>query len=176
MVEHAPAPLLVLGTVIVPVTPLGTGVTVGDAPTCRPCGPTGAPGTVPSEEVTPSEGMTVPTWANAGLQPSKDPTVAIINNGRMEDTPIRAEGLRSERPQGPQAVRQRRRHGSFSWPLTENGLSQHSRRHRRSGDPGVALSGEAQGPGGGAGARARRIAACGRGRRHTSNAAHHPTR
>jgi hypothetical protein len=94
----------VLGTAIVPVMPFGTGVTVGAAPTCRPLGPTGAPGTVPSEEVVPIDGMTVPTWANAGLQPSKEPTVAMINNGRMEDTPIRAERLRSERPLGPQAV------------------------------------------------------------------------
>jgi hypothetical protein len=95
--------------VTVPVTPLGTGLTVGDAPSCKPFGPTGAPGTVPSEEVAPSDGVTVPTWANAGLQHNKGPTVAMINNGRMKDTPIRAEGLRSERPQGPRAVRQRRR-------------------------------------------------------------------
>jgi hypothetical protein len=87
----------VLGTIIVPVTPFGTGVTVGDAPNCRPFGPTGAPGTIPSEEVVPSEGMTVPTWANAGLQPSKGPTVAKIKNGRMKDSPVRAERLRSQR-------------------------------------------------------------------------------
>jgi hypothetical protein len=72
----------------VPVTPLGTGVTVGDAPNCRPFGPTGAPGAAPSEEVMPSEGMVVPTWANAGLQPSNDPTAAMINNGRIKDSPI----------------------------------------------------------------------------------------
>jgi hypothetical protein len=89
-VEHAPAPLLMLGTAIVPVMPFGTGVTVGAAPTCRPLGPTGAPGTVPSEEVMPSGGMTVPTWANAGLQPSNDPTVAKINNGRIKDSPVMA--------------------------------------------------------------------------------------
>jgi hypothetical protein len=87
-VEQAPAPLLMLGMAIVPVIPFGTGVTVGAAPTCRPLGPTGAPGTMPSEEVVPSEGMTVPTWANAGLQPSNDPTVAKINNGRIKDSPI----------------------------------------------------------------------------------------
>jgi len=39
-VEHAPAPLLVLGTVIVPVMPLGTGLTVGDAPGAKPFVPT----------------------------------------------------------------------------------------------------------------------------------------
>ncbi len=68
-----------------PVTPLGTRLTVGDAPTCKPFGPTGAPGTVPSEEVTPSEGMVVPTWANAGLQHNKGKAVATINDGLMED-------------------------------------------------------------------------------------------
>jgi hypothetical protein len=86
-VEQAPAPLLVLGTAIVPVTPLGTGLTVGDAPTCKPFGPTGAPGTVPSEEVTPSEGVSVPTWANAGPQHNKGHAVATIKNDLMEDLP-----------------------------------------------------------------------------------------
>jgi hypothetical protein len=74
--------------VTVPVTPLGTGLTVGEAPSCRPFAPTGAPGTVPSDEVTPSDGVTVPTWANAGLQDKKSPAVAMINNGLMEDSPI----------------------------------------------------------------------------------------
>jgi hypothetical protein len=68
-VEHA-APLLVLGMVIVPVMPLGTGLLPGDAASGKPFGPTDAPGTAPSEEVRPSGGMTVPTWANAGLQHS----------------------------------------------------------------------------------------------------------
>jgi hypothetical protein len=81
-VEHA-APLLVLGMVIVPVTPLATGLTPGDAPIGKPFGPTGAPGTVPSEEVTPSVGMVVPTWANAGLPHNK--AVANINNGLIGD-------------------------------------------------------------------------------------------
>ena len=82
-VEHAPAPLLVLGTVTVPVTPLGTALTVGEAPSCKPFGPTGAPGTVPSEEVTPSGGVTVSTWANAALPLKKGNVVATINNARM---------------------------------------------------------------------------------------------
>jgi hypothetical protein len=94
----------VLGTAIVPVMPLGTGLTGVDTPGARPFVPTVALGSVPSEEVTPSGGMAVPTWANAGLQHNKGPTVTMINNGRMEDTPIRAERLRSERPLGPQAV------------------------------------------------------------------------
>ena len=72
------------GMAIVPVTPLGTGLTPGDAPgTGKPFGPTGAPGTVPSEEVAPSEGVAVPTWANAGLQHNKGQAVATINNGLM---------------------------------------------------------------------------------------------
>jgi hypothetical protein len=71
--------------VIVPVTPLGTGLTVGTAPTCKPFAPTGALGSVPSEEVTPSEGMTVPTWANAGLKHNKGQAAVTINNGLMED-------------------------------------------------------------------------------------------
>jgi hypothetical protein len=92
-VEHAPAPLLVLGTVTVPVTPLGTGLTVGAAPTCKPFAPTGAAGSVPSEEVTPSGGVSVPTWASAGLQHSRGHAVAAINH-LMEHSPIRVEGLR----------------------------------------------------------------------------------
>ena len=73
-----------LGTVIVPVTLLGTGLTPSDAPSGKPLGPTGAPGTVPSEEVTPSEGVSVPTWASAGLQ-HKGHAAATINNGLMKD-------------------------------------------------------------------------------------------
>jgi hypothetical protein len=92
-VEHA-APLLVLGMVIVPVTPLGTGLTPGDAPSCKPFAPTGAPGTVPSEEVTPSEGMAAPTWANAGLKHNKGQVVATINNGLMEDFPDKSRRIR----------------------------------------------------------------------------------
>ena len=84
-VEHAPAPLLVLGIVIVPVTPLGTGLTGVDRPGAKPFVPTGALGSVQREEVTPSGGITVPTWANAGLQHNKDETAATIKNGLMKD-------------------------------------------------------------------------------------------
>jgi hypothetical protein len=81
-------PLLMLGTVIVPVAPLGTGLTSGDTPGGgKPFGPTGAPGTVPSEEVTPSGGITVPTWANAGLPQNKGQAAATIKNGLMEYLP-----------------------------------------------------------------------------------------
>jgi hypothetical protein len=85
---------------IVPVTPLGTGLTVGKAPTCKPFGPTGAPGTIPSEEVTPTEGVTIPTWAKAGLQHKKGNVVATINNARMGILRLMAEGLRGA-PQAP---------------------------------------------------------------------------
>ena len=83
----------------VPVTPLGTGLTPSDAPSGKPMGPTGAPGTVPSEEVTPSGGKAVGTWANAGLQYNKGNAVATISNGLIEGSPIPAEGLRGERQQ-----------------------------------------------------------------------------
>jgi hypothetical protein len=83
-VEQA-IPLLVLGTVIVPVTPLGIGLTSGEAPGGdKPFGPTGAPGTDPSEEVAPSGGVTMPTWANAGLQHSKGKAVTAIKRDLME--------------------------------------------------------------------------------------------
>lgn len=97
MVEHA-IPLLVLGTEIVPVTPLGTGVTPGDALIGKSVVPTAAPGTIPSEEVAPIGGVTVPTWDNAGLQHNKDQAAAAINNGFMDHFPPRAEGLCCERP------------------------------------------------------------------------------
>jgi len=107
-VEHA-MPLLMLGTVIVPVTPEATGLTSGETPGGgKPFGPTDALGTVPSEEVTPSGGVAVsglPTWANAGLQHNKGKAVAAIEKDLMGISPINAEGLRSERPQAPQSVR-----------------------------------------------------------------------
>ena len=74
-----------LGTAIVPVTPLGTGLTGVDRPGAKPFVPTGALGSVPSEEVTPSGGMTVPTWANAGPQHNSGKVAATIKNGLMED-------------------------------------------------------------------------------------------
>ena len=81
-------PLLVLGMVIVPVTPLGTGLTPGDASPVAPIGmpvvPNAAPATVPNGEVAPSGGMTVPTWANAGLQHNKGQAAAARRKGLME--------------------------------------------------------------------------------------------
>jgi hypothetical protein len=49
-----------------------------DTPGAKPFVPTGALGSVPSEEVTPSGGMSVPTWANAGLQHNKGQAAAAI--------------------------------------------------------------------------------------------------
>ena len=68
-----------------PVTPLGTGVTGVDTPGAKPFVPTGALGSVPSEEVTPSGGMAVPTWANAGPQHNRGKVAAKTKNGLMED-------------------------------------------------------------------------------------------
>jgi hypothetical protein len=77
----------VFGTSIVPVTPLGTGLTPGDvAGGGNPLGPTGAPGADPSEEVTPSGGVSMPTWASAGLQHSKGKVVATKKD-LMDDFP-----------------------------------------------------------------------------------------
>jgi hypothetical protein len=86
-VEQGPAPLLVLGTATVPVMPLGTGLTGVGTPGAKPFVPTGALGSVPSEEVVPSGGMVVPTWANAGLQNAKGQATVAINNGLMEGLP-----------------------------------------------------------------------------------------
>jgi hypothetical protein len=87
----------VLGTAIVPVTPLGTGLIGVDTPGAKPLVPTGALGSVPSEEVTPSAGMTVPTWANAGPQHNR--VVATINNDLIGDPLFERKEYRSERPQ-----------------------------------------------------------------------------
>ena len=85
-VEHA-IPLLVLGTVIVPVMPLGAGLasddTLGGG---KPFGPTGALGADPSEEGAPSGGVSMPTWASAGLQHRKGKAVATKKD-LMEDLP-----------------------------------------------------------------------------------------
>jgi hypothetical protein len=84
-VEHA-APLLALGTVIVPVKPLGTVPTPGDAPSGKPFGPTDSLGTIPNEEVAPSEGMAVPTWAKAALSNNKDHTAQSANTAAQAVT------------------------------------------------------------------------------------------
>ena len=87
-VEQA-VPLLAFGTVIVPVVPLATVLPAGDATSGNPFGPIDSVTPTPSEEVTPSEGVTVviPAWANAGLLASKGKTAATISNGLMENSP-----------------------------------------------------------------------------------------
>jgi hypothetical protein len=83
-VEHA-VPLLVLGIVIVPVTPLGTGLTPGDASSVAPNGiPVGEfaePVAMPSGEVSPivGVGVAVPTCALATLQTKSAGRTATIN-------------------------------------------------------------------------------------------------
>jgi hypothetical protein len=88
-VEHVvPLP----GIAMVPVTPVGAGLTPGDAISVEPIGipaaPTGALGPIPSGEVAPSEGVTVTAaaWANAGLH-SKGHAIATIKKRFMEDSP-----------------------------------------------------------------------------------------
>ena len=78
---------------IVPVTPLGTGLTGLDTPGAKPLVPTGALGSAPSEEVTPSGGMTVPTWANAGPPHNKGQAAAAIKQDRMEHFADKSGGI-----------------------------------------------------------------------------------
>jgi hypothetical protein len=79
-VEHA-APLLAFGTVIVPVKPLGTVLTPDDAFSGKPLGPTDSPGTIPNEEVTPSEGVAVviAACAKAALWHNKDEVTQTVS-------------------------------------------------------------------------------------------------
>jgi len=118
-VEHA-APLLVLGMVIVPVTPLGTGPLPGDVAGGKPFGPTDAPGTIPNEEVTPGEGVTVPTWANAGLPHSKGQAVAAINNGLKEHFSDKS-GRITQRAAASTAVRKAAKAMTFIFMTADRG-------------------------------------------------------
>jgi hypothetical protein len=87
----------------VPVTPpVGAGLTPGDMISVEsigiPAGPTDPPALIPRGEVVPSEGIAVSgssasTWANAGAAHNNDKAVAAIENGLMQDFPIRAIGL-----------------------------------------------------------------------------------
>jgi hypothetical protein len=87
-VEHV-VPLL--GIAMVPVTPVGAGLTPGEAISVEPIGipvpPTDPPGPLPSGEVMPSEGVaaTAPAWANAGLH-NKGQAAATIKKRLMEDS------------------------------------------------------------------------------------------
>ena len=77
---------------------MGTGLSGVDTPGARPFVPIGALGSAPSEEVTPSEGMAVPTWANAGPQHSR--VVAAINNDLIGDPLSERKEYAAERSQG----------------------------------------------------------------------------
>jgi hypothetical protein len=83
-VEHA-VPLLVLGIVIVPVTPVGAGLSppemISVDPRGMPVGPTDVPGPTPSGEVVPSVGVggIAPTCAMAPLQARSAGSTAAIN-------------------------------------------------------------------------------------------------
>jgi hypothetical protein len=83
-VEHA-VPLLVLGIVIVPVTPVGAGLSppemISVDPSGIPVGPTDVPGLVPSGEVAPSVGVVgiAPTCAMAPLQAKSAGSTTAIN-------------------------------------------------------------------------------------------------
>jgi hypothetical protein len=88
------APLV--GIVIVPVTPVGAGLTPSDvssvAPSGTPLAPTDELGPMPSGEVAPSVGIVVSgssTWANVGPAQNKEQAVATINNGLIEKLPDR---------------------------------------------------------------------------------------
>jgi len=83
-VEHA-VPLVVLGIVIVPVTPVGAGLSPPEVisvdPSGIPAGPTDVPGPAPSGEVAPRVGVvgSVPTCAMAPLQAKSAGSTAAIN-------------------------------------------------------------------------------------------------
>jgi hypothetical protein len=100
-----------LGTATVPMTPLGTGLTGVDTPGAKPLPPTGALGSVPSEEVTPSGGMTVPTCANAGPQHNRGKVAATIKNALMEYLSDKRKRIvrRAGAAQAPQLVSRRER-------------------------------------------------------------------
>jgi hypothetical protein len=88
-VEHA-APLVVLGIVIVPVTPLGAGLSPGEVisvePSGIPVGSTDVPGLTPSGEVVPRVGVVAiaPTWAIAPLQAKSAGSTAAINENLID--------------------------------------------------------------------------------------------
>jgi hypothetical protein len=91
-------PLLVPGTAIVPVTPLGWVLTGVDRLGAKPFVPTGPLGSVPREEVIPTGGIAAPTWANAG--PQHNSIVATINNGFIGNTAFEHREYASDAPQG----------------------------------------------------------------------------
>jgi hypothetical protein len=91
MPEHAAAALIEPSGDVPATDELMPGVASSVAPSGIPVAPTGAPGPMPSGEVTPSvEGAPVimPTWAKAGLKHSKGQATAAIHIRFMEDSPV----------------------------------------------------------------------------------------
>jgi hypothetical protein len=100
--EHDVPPLVMaplVGIAMVPVTPVGNGLTPGDissvAPNGTPVGPTDPPAPIPNGEVAPTEGIAESgsvgessTWANAGLAKSNGQAVATITKSLIENSPI----------------------------------------------------------------------------------------
>jgi hypothetical protein len=92
-VEHA-VPLVVLGIVIVPVTPVGAGLSppevISVEPSAIPVGPTDVPGPAPSGEVAPSVGVvgSVPTCAMAPLQTTSAGRIAAIHENLIGNLPL----------------------------------------------------------------------------------------
>ena len=95
VVEHV-TPLLVMapevGIAIVPVTPVGTGLSPGDMISVEPSGIPVVP--IPSGEVTPSEGTAVSgssgstTWPNAGPAPNRHQAVRSERSAAFADALI----------------------------------------------------------------------------------------
>jgi hypothetical protein len=100
--EHDAPPLVMaplVGIAMVPVTPVGSGLTPSElssvAPSGTPVGPTDPPAPIPSGEVAPSAGMAEsgsvsgsPTCANTGQAQSNGQVVAAIKKSLMENSPI----------------------------------------------------------------------------------------
>jgi hypothetical protein len=100
--EHGVPPLVMaplVGIAMVPVTPVGNGLTPGDmssvAPSGTPVGPTDPPAPIPSGEVALSEGMADSgsaseslTCANAGLAQNNGKAAAAIKKSLMENSPL----------------------------------------------------------------------------------------
>ena len=84
----------VVGIAIVPVTPVGTGLSPGDVssvePSGIPTGPTDALAPNPNGEVASTEGVAVigsSNWANAGLHSNDQAAAKIIKEVLMENSP-----------------------------------------------------------------------------------------
>jgi hypothetical protein len=104
-VEHA-VPPVVLGIEIVPVTPVGAGLSPAESssvePSGMPDGPTDVPGLAPSGEVAPGVGVVgiAPTCAMAPLQANSAGSTAAINENLI-GIPLlksRVAAARTDRP------------------------------------------------------------------------------